>query len=58
MIELQQVLASIAAFIAVLIVGLLIDRRDRAIAPARDDGGTVVSTSMITTRCASPPSAV
>lgn len=30
MIELQQILASIAAFMAVLIVGFLIDRRDRA----------------------------
>ena len=39
MIELQQVLASIAAFVAVLIVGLLIDRRDRAIAPSGVDHG-------------------
>ncbi len=37
MIEMQQFLASIAAFVAVLIVGLLIDRRDRAIAPAGVD---------------------
>ena len=40
MIELQQILAAIAAFAAVLIIGLLIDRRDRVTVPAdRSDHG-------------------
>ena len=38
MIELQQILAAIAAFAAVLITGLLIDRRDRVAIPV-DEGG-------------------
>ena len=38
MIELQQILAAIAAFAAVLITGLLIDRRDRVSIPV-DEGG-------------------
>lgn len=40
MIEFQQILAAVAAFVAVLIVGLLIDRRDRSAASSTPVGSS------------------